>query len=255
MTRFTTAAVATIIALAASAGAHAQTGFYVTGSAGFAKPRDAGIKNDPDSGDALLNRGASLNDLDRSPVWTLGVGYRFSPLLRADLTVGVRNGLDLSDGEGNTNSAASTAGRNDVTAKIRSRAAFLTGYLDGGSFMPAGWTAFNPYVGIGIGRAMNDLSDLRVRNESVANGVPADTTNRTPSGKGTGIAWQLAAGVGIAVTSNLTFDVGYRYVDLGAIKVDRGRYDYPTFTPAVDTNALKGDLRTHEFAVGLRYSF
>ncbi len=255
MTRFTTAAVATIIALAASAGAHAQTGFYVTGSAGFAKPRDAGIKNDPDSGDALLNRGASLNDLDRSPVWTLGVGYRFSPLLRADLTVGVRNGLNLSDGEGNTNSAASTAGRNDVTAKIRSRAAFLTGYLDGGSFMPAGWTAFNPYVGIGIGRAMNDLSDLRVRNESRANGVPADTTNRTPSGKGTGIAWQLAAGVGIAVTSNLTFDVGYRYVDLGAIKVDRGRYDYPTFTPAVDTNALKGDLRTHEFAVGLRYSF
>lgn len=250
MTRFTTAAVATIIALAASAGAQAQTGFYLTGSAGFAKPRDAGIKNDPDSGDALLNRGASLNDLDRSPVWTLGVGYRFSPLLRADLTVGIRNGLDLSDGEGTT---ASPAGRNDVNARIRSRAAFLTGYLDGGSFMPAGWSAFNPYVGIGIGRAVNELSNLRVRNEAAALG--ADNTIRTPSGKGTGIAWQLAAGVGIAVTSNLTFDVGYRYVDLGAIKVDRGRYDYSGFTAPSDTNALKGELRTHELAVGLRYSF
>lgn len=148
MTRFTTAAVATIIALAASAGAYAQTGFYVTGSAGFAKPRDAGIKNDPDSGDTLLNRGASLNDLDRSTVWGAGVGYRLSPLYRADLTFSMRNGLDLSDSEGN--SASSFRGRNDVSAKIKSRAVFLTGYVDTGSLLPSQFAWVNPYVGFGI---------------------------------------------------------------------------------------------------------
>jgi opacity protein-like surface antigen len=253
--RFTLAGALAIALIGVGGSVNSQTlsGFYVTGSAGIAKARDAGIKNDPDGANALLNAGASLNDLDRSTAWGLGLGYRFSPVLRADLTVSMRNGLDLSDGEGNTNTSA--AGRNDVTARIRSRAAFLTGYIDGGSFLPAAWSAFNPYVGFGIGRAINRTNDVRVRNESVLNGIAADTTNQTPSGTGRGIAWQLAAGVGIAVTTNLTLDVGYRYVDLGAIKVDQGRYVYPTFIPNVDTNAIKGDLRTHELALGLRYSF
>jgi opacity protein-like surface antigen len=94
-----------------------------------------------------------------------------------------------------------------------------------------------------------------VRNESALNNLAPDTTNQTPSGTSSGLAWQLAAGVGIAVTSNLTLDVGYRYVDLGSIKVDQGRYNYVNFTPNTDTNGLKGDLRTHELALGLRYSF
>ncbi len=255
MTRFTTAAVAAIIALAASAGAHAQTGFYVTGSLGTSKARDAGIKNDPDSGDTLLNRGASLNDLDRSTVWGAGVGYRFSPLYRADLTFSMRNGLDLSDSEGN--SASSFRGRNDVSAKIKSRAVFLTGYVDTGSLLPSQLAWVNPYVGFGLGYAANRVGELRTTNTDLTLAPPTDATVSAPSGSARGIAWQVAAGVGFDVTSSLTVDVGYRYVDLGRIKVDRGTYDYRGIAAGGDpvNNGLKGDLRTHEIVVGLRYSF
>lgn len=241
-----------LVGVAGSVNAQSLSGFYVTGSAGLALPRDAGIKNDPDTATGVLNSpGGTLNDLDRSPVYGLGLGYRISPLLRADVSVGLRTALDLSDGEGNA--AGGTAGRNEVTAKIRSRAVFLTGYVDAGSLLPPQYSWINPYVGAGVGYAVNRLSSLTVTN-AIA-GVGTDTTRSAPSGTGRGLAWQIAAGLGFEVSRSLTLDVGYRYVDLGRLKVDRGIYDYPGTVGETASNALKGDLNTHEVVVGLRYSF
>jgi hypothetical protein len=74
MTRLSTAAAAALIALTAgAAAAMAQTGFYVTGSAGLAMPRDAGIKNENDAAtNTVIHAGGSLEDLDRSPVFGFG---------------------------------------------------------------------------------------------------------------------------------------------------------------------------------------
>ncbi len=257
MTRFTTAAVATIIALAASAGAHAQTGFYVTGSAGFAKPRDAGIKNENDAAaNTAIRTGGKLEDLDRTPVFGLGAGYRFSPMFRADLTYTHRNKLDLSDNDGGSPNTA-TPGQTFVNADIKNNAVFLTGYADFRSVMPEGLRWFDPYVGAGIGYSRTKVGSLSVRNVSTAG--PDLVSTSTPSGSSSGVGWQLVAGVGFSLTNNLKLDVGYRYVDLGSIKVDGGTYSYRDntgFTATTsNTSSLKGDLRAHELAVGLRYEF
>jgi opacity protein-like surface antigen len=254
MTRLSIAAAAALFALTAATAAQAQSGFYVTGSAGLAMARDAGIKNVSEGTNALLNAGSTLNDLDRSPVFGLGLGYRVSPLLRADLSLSQRSGLDLSDGEGTPTIGS---GRTDLTAKIRSRAVFLTGYVDAGSFLPPQYAWINPYVGAGVGYAVNRMSGLTVTNDTTGNttDLGRDTTTSAPSGTGRGLAWQIAAGLGFEITRSLTLDVGYRYVDLGAIKVDQGRYVFPSTPTNADTNALKGDLRTHELTVGVRYSF
>ncbi len=228
----------------------------MTGSLGTAKARDAGIKNDPDTTDGVLNSpGGTLNKLDRAPVYAVGVGYRLSPLFRADLSFSMRNGLDLKDGEGNRANAALSAGRNDLTAKIRSNAAFLTGYVDAGSFLPANLAWVNPYFGVGLGYAVNRVSGVRNRLDFVGTPDFRDTTVGAPSGSSRGLAWQLATGLGFAVSDVLTIDLGYRFVDLGRLKVDRGIYDYPSVPGERPSNALKGELRTHELSVGLRYSF
>ena len=241
-----------LVGAVGSVNAQGLSGVYVTGSAGLAMPRDAGIKNDPDTATGVLNSpGGTLNDLDRSPVYGLGVGYRISPMFRADVSLSLRSGLDLSDSEGDP--ATGTAGRNDTTAKIRSRAVFLTGYVDAGSLLPAQYSWINPYVGAGVGYAVNRLSSLT--NTSTVTGLGTDTTTSAPSGTGRGLAWQIAAGLGFEVSRSLALDVGYRYVDLGRLKVDRGIYDYPGTVGEVASNGLKGDLTTHEVVVGLRYSF
>jgi opacity protein-like surface antigen len=256
MTRFTTAAVATIIALAASAGAHAQTGFYVTGSLGTAKARDAGIKNDPDTGNRVLAPGGTVDDIKRSPVIGVGVGYRFTPLFRGDLSLTLRNRVDVSGDDGSPFTSAS--GKNFLAAKGRNQAVFATGYVDLGSYLPDGFRWIQPYVGAGLGVSRTRLSGLSNRN-SVGDGDDLIAVAQPSGGTSRGLAWQLATGLGFEVASGLTVDLGYRYVDLGSMKVSAGDYRYRNADGSVDVasrqNALKGDLRTHEIQIGLRYAF
>lgn len=60
-----------------------------------------------------------------------------------------------------------------------------------------------PYIGGGVGTAFYKMDEY---------GSTHDET-------GTSFAWNATAGVGIRLTRNVTFDSGYRYVDMGDVTV------------------------------------
>lgn len=60
-----------------------------------------------------------------------------------------------------------------------------------------------PYIGAGVGTAFYKIDER---------GSEHDET-------GSSFAWSATAGVGIRLTRNVTFDSGYRYVDMGDVTV------------------------------------
>lgn len=61
-----------------------------------------------------------------------------------------------------------------------------------------------PYFGAGIGSAFYSVNNKKSQNKS----------------SGANFAWNATAGVGVKLTKNVTFDTGYRYVDMGDVSVD-----------------------------------
>lgn len=91
-------------------------------------------------------------------------------------------------------------------------------------------TAFTPYVGAGLGYAK-----VKASLSSSVMSMDTDDTN---------FAWQVGAGVAYALNDNISFDLGYRYTDMGDISKQ-----YST------ANNYKIDVDSHELLLGARYSF
>ena len=93
------------------------------------------------------------------------------------------------------------------------------------------WGRVTPYVGGGIGFAHHSINDIS---------LPATVAE----GENTEFAWNLQGGVAVAVTHNLSLDVGYRYVDWGDAE------------SGADPDTLNvDDINSHDVRVGLRWSF
>ncbi len=81
----------------------------------------------------------------------------------------------------------------------------------------------HPYFGAGIGSAFYSVNDKKSHNKS----------------SGTNFAWNATVGVGVKLTKNVTFDTGYRYVDMGDVSAENQNLHFDA----------------HEAYVGLRFSF
>jgi outer membrane autotransporter protein len=101
-------------------------------------------------------------------------------------------------------------------------------------------TAFTPYVGAGLGVAwINQKVSSTFRGWTAATDDVSKTT--------TNFAWNLGAGVGYALTDNVTVDLGYRYTNFG---------DGKKFSSTDGTiNFQTKDIQSHEALLGLRYQF
>lgn len=91
---------------------------------------------------------------------------------------------------------------------------------------------FAPYVGGGIGAARVEMSDLQV------SGYPMG------SGSAIGFAYQVGAGVDVALTDHLNLDLGYRFFSSTR----------PTFTE-VNGRKFDMDYSSHSAVLGLRLGF
>lgn len=91
---------------------------------------------------------------------------------------------------------------------------------------------FSPYVGVGIGAARIEASDLQV--------------SGFPMGRGSAVAfaYQVGAGVDVALTDHLNLDLGYRFFSSTR----------PTFTE-VDGRKFDMDYSSHSAVLGLRVGF
>ena len=222
MTRTVVPALVTALALGSAAAASAQdkpSGLYLRGDVGASFTTEG-------------NR--SFGSVDQGDGYAIGggVGYRLSPNVRTDVTLGHRGdyGFDQSGG--------GLRARADLDSLV----GLVNGYWDIGTV-----GGFTPYVGAGIGFADNAYGRTRI---STTGGAPIGSIN---GGSTTELAWQATAGVSYSVTHNVAIDVGYHYLDMGTAETGS------TFTVGgvglATGSPLKGDLQAHEASVGLRYSF
>ena len=142
-----------------------------------------------------------------------GLGCRITPYFRADITVGYRDGMHLS------------TSFNDLDADFSAVTGMVNGYWDIANF-----GGFTPYVGIGLGVSANTLSDVN---------LPVGQRSNTVFD----FAYALMAGFSYDVSDRVTFDAGYRYIELGAARADG------------DDPIRYQNVNSHDVRVGLRYNF
>lgn len=228
------------------------SGIYLRGEVGYAMAQDANIKDTPPSGTviACLARGTGcggeLDKVGSSASFGAGIGYRWNRQFRVDLTADYRPGFTVDDKDQATPFAANYKG--DITSLVGLLNAYWDVPVDLGQYVS--WLGrVHPWLGFGIGVARNKLDDLSYT-QRLASGATA--TSKLPGATATGLAWQGGLGLGIDILPQLTLDVGYRYLDGGEIKTKAG-----TITDSVagrlPVGEAKGDLKSHEMQVGVRY--
>lgn len=173
------------------------------------------------------------NDVGTAGIVGLGVGYRFTPYLRGDVTLSYRDGYAIDSSKVMEGLTYHSTGRVDSVAGLASL------YVE-----PYRFGVVRPYLGGGVGFARNRVGDVSV--------TVLDYNGTLEGGANTSFAWQGAVGVGVDLTPNLALDVGYRYVDLGE-GVTGSHVDFHQWTQ--DNWKSKGGLRANELQVGLRYHF
>jgi opacity protein-like surface antigen len=149
-----------------------------------------------------------------------GVGYRFAPWFRSDVTFDYRP--DFRDKAlGN--------------AEFRNWSAMLNGYID---FNVPPIRPLIPFIGAGAGIAQNKINGTIV---NVAGTTVASVTGSTKDQ----FAWQAMAGASWYFTPTVALEVGYRYFHGGSAE-NAALTGFPTHS---------GDFDTHEVVGYLRFGF
>lgn len=232
------------------------SGWYLRG--------DLGVSDD--KRDPMMRMPGTITSADKGGTGLggdIGFGYQFSSMFRSDVTAGIRRrsvqNLASSDNcQIGTNPVVANGvvtGTTPITDSctatgrtgINRYPLLVNAYVDLGSF-----GGLHPYVGAGVGAAI--LRMKYNRHELRSDGMTTYDVNFTDQFTGqsvrmtnelngtkskTNFAYALMAGVGYDIADGLTLDVGYRYLNMGKVKV-----------PGATTNAK---LQEHEARVGLRY--
>jgi opacity protein-like surface antigen len=221
---------------------HFAGGWYLRGDLGWSSQSVGSISNALDSTATSLT--TVSKGFESAGVFGGGVGYQFNDWFRADVTGEYRgpstfHGLQIYTPEPGSPTGIGT----DEYTAIKSEWLFLAnGYLDLGN-----WRGVTPFVGAGLGASRNTISgftDINTPTAGVAYGNAASTWN---------FAWALHAGLAYQVSPNVTFEVAYRYLDLG----DAQSGDLVTYTGGNSINNPEhfNHLTSQDVKFSIRYKF
>ena len=206
-------------------------------------------------------------DFDTGIEWRAGMGYRFTPALRAQVEFGMANGLDY---RGNANYRRSGA-RQPSEAELDTRQFLLAGFYDFPSWKAAGSLRIQPYLGAGAGITDYDLEDFIQRFPAPDNphgylrrgGDGEIPLTRLPSGSGQEFTWMVSAGIVIPMTKNTRLDLSYRYTDAGEITTGVGDITIERYWRdgsrredlLVEIDKTVAELKTHALLAAFRFEF
>ena len=196
----------------------------------------------------------------------VGVGYRFSESLRAQLEFATAGNLDF---KGNTNYARS-GDRQPSIAKLETRQLLLSGFYDFPPWKVISDLRIQSYLGVGMGYSNYRLKDFVQQFPDPdnpkgylrrgANGEIPFT--RLPEGSGQEFTYMLTTGLVIPVSNRMKLDLSYRYTDAGEIKTDVGditivryREDGSRREIPVKIDETVADFKTHALLATLRFYF
>jgi opacity protein-like surface antigen len=143
-------------------------------------------------------------DSGRSPLASGGLGVRLSPMFRVDLTASYMPWFRF-DGGSNSNNGT-LAG-----AKIKPRVGLVNGYVDFGGLAGLPASSAQPYLVASVGAARNQLDNVSI---TAGNSTLLTVNGRTT----TDVAWGLGTGIGFPLGRFVTFDLMYKYLDLGKVQ-------------------------------------
>lgn len=233
--------------------ASAHEGWYLRGDIGVSVHRSENWKESefetPALPDNIFN-GWRSKDSDNSANLAVGVGYQFNDWLRGDLTAEYRTASKLR-GIGGIYQLDDTDYTSVHGAKLDSWVFLANVYADIADF-----NGLTPYVGVGVGAALNRMYDARQDTVSVAGygsyGIYGNDSKWN-------LAAALYAGLDYELTKQLSLDVGYRFLWLGDAQTKAGtcyQADGTETTCSGDNPKWwANDLMSHDVRVGLRYKF
>ena len=219
----------------------ADNNFYTSFKSGASYGQNTGLvnyDNNVGGGDA-----ATLENSDLSSSLTSGisVGRYFTNNLRGEFSLEYKNNQKLSTTD-------SPIPAFDYTGGFSSVSSFKTGFYDFNAVYILD-KSITPFILGGIGYAINESGKIKI----LEIGAAESETVLMDSDFEENIAWKVGAGASVNITKNLIFDMQYEFVDLRSVKAGdffrAGEMIHPMEIP------MKFDYRTHDFNVGLRYSF
>ena len=172
-------------------------------------------------------------------------GKYLSDNFRLELELIKRTGYEYDadyNGGGEEEAGMSLAGDLDSTS------IFVNGFYDFQPFSIRN-TAITPYLGGGIGISRNKMDEITELTAGVSQGVTidGDTVNQ--------FAYKLSAGTLVSLTEQLSLDVNYQYVNLGAFKSGVRVEVNGAFNQNLVKGVNGGEIKTQELMVGLQYIF
>ena len=220
-------------------------GWYLRGDIGMTNQRVKRLDNVLFDASVVVHQ----KEFDSSPLFGVGLGYKYNNWLRFDGTAEYRGGASFHGFDTYTfdDGGVDVTRLNDYRA-VKSEWLFLANaYLDLGT-----WHSITPFIGAGIGASRNTISAFRDMDPTSGTTFgPAEAYANSASKWN--FAWALHAGASYQVTPNFTVELAYRYVHLG----DAQSGDLIGFdgTNTVTNPMIFKGLTSHDLKLGVRWMF
>ncbi|WP_162937478.1 outer membrane protein [Indioceanicola profundi] len=176
------------------------------------------------------------DEIDYSPLWSLGVGYRFTPNIRVDVMADWRDRYIVEGGRGVVPGAA------DLDSQVENQAYMFNAYYDFATMNLGPVAGVRPYVGVGAGLSTTKVDDATVFVDIDNDNLEGEFRDFFGD-EDDQFAWQLMAGVAFDFSTNMFADIGYRYADLGEVGLSSTQ------------GGIDSDLNVHEIMVSVGYKF
>ena len=216
-------------------------GYYITAKGGVSKTFNTGETSFNNAIGGL--RTLQNEDLGTGSAFGFSVGKYLTDSFRLELEAIKRTGYEYD-------ARLSNAGFTSYTeeAKIQTEALFVNGFYD---FQPFSIhnTPITPYLGGGLGISRNKMGTTVQNDNGIPDGgtVDGNTINQ--------FAYKLSAGTLVSLTQQLSLDVNYQYVNLGAFKGGTEVLLNGAFNNTSQRGINGGEIKTQELMVGLQYNF
>ena len=218
-------------------------GWYLRGDIGFSNQRVQRLNNVLDAG---LTTSVQHLGFNSAGIFGLGVGYTFNNWFRADVTGEYRGNSNFFGTDQITYPGG--VGVDTYNASKSEWVALANAYVDLGT-----WWCVTPFIGAGVGGArvsIANFTDQGIANQGFG-ALPGLAFGDNVSKWN--FAWAVHAGLAYKVSPNLTFELAYRYLDMG----DGLTGDLRTFdgTNTINNPTTFKNITSHDLKFGVRWQF
>ncbi|WP_410474287.1 outer membrane protein [Guyparkeria sp. TX1] len=218
--------------IAAGNPALAENDVYLKGGIGWAHSQDEVAT----IGDLAGPPDEVAFESDDSLAYQVGIGYRLTDWLDAEISLNHIGGFNLSGPYQDDGSPSGEMGRTEVdTTSI-----MVVGLVDLAAVLDSSWP-LKTYIGLGAGYARHDMGRFTVTNDSA----------RIDSHTAREFAWKATLGAVYPLGERMSLDASYAYADYGEAKSSRNAHERGDDLQL--TSPLSVAIRSHELSLSLRY--